>query len=295
MNFGRHQFIPLAAALAAVTLVTLSGHGASSQTTRTIKIIVPNPPGGVGDFLARLLVEQISRTHGPAMVVENRAGAGSVIGTEVVSHAAPDGNTVLITSTDLLAPHIQKSNYDPLSSLEPICYLVTVPEVIAVNSASPYVTLADLLNAARAKPGELTLASTGPETVLQLGFEMLKRAAKVDMTFVPYSGGAPMVNALLGEHVTSALLSYSTLTEQLKAGKLHALATATRTRIAPLPDVPTVAEFGYANYEIDYWIGLFAPAKTPKETVSKLAGWFSDAVQRPRSRQSLPSRGSIRQ
>jgi tripartite-type tricarboxylate transporter receptor subunit TctC len=108
--------------------------------------------------------------------------------------------------------------------------------LIAVNGASPYATLADLLNVARAKPGELTLASTGPESVLQLGFEMLKRVAKVDMTFVPYSGGAPVVNALLGEHVTSGLLSYSTLAEQLKAGKLHALATATRTRIAPLPN-----------------------------------------------------------
>jgi tripartite-type tricarboxylate transporter receptor subunit TctC len=188
----------LAAAVVAVTLLTLSDHGAWAQTTRTIKIVVPNPPGGVGDFVARLLVEQIGRTHGPAMVIENRPGAGSVIGTEVVSHAAPDGNTVLITSTDLLAPHIQKSNYDPLNSLEPICYLVTLPELIAVNSTSSYATLADLLNAARAKPGELTLASTGPETVLQLGFEMLKRAAKVDMTFVPYSGGAPLVNALLG-------------------------------------------------------------------------------------------------
>src|SRR3979490_3361097 len=139
-------------------------------------------------------------------------------------------NTLLITSADLLiVSHLRKLNYDPLTSLEPICTLVSYPTVIAVNSASPYRTLADLLNAARAKPGELTIASPGPVSVWQIAIESLKRAAKVDMTFIPYPGGAPALNALLGEHVTSLFISYSTMAEQLKAGKLRALATGSPT------------------------------------------------------------------
>jgi tripartite-type tricarboxylate transporter receptor subunit TctC len=282
----------LSAAVMAAGLLTVSGHGGWSQTPKTIKIVVPFAPGGGADTLARLLAEQIGRSQGPTMLIENRAGAGTLIGTEAVSRAAPDGNTLLINTSDfMIRPHIRKVNFDPLTSFEPICYLVSVPLVIAVNSASPFETLADLLSAARAKPGYFTLAATGPETVTQIGVEMLKRAAKVDMIFVPYSGGGPLVNALLGEHVTSVLTSYTSSAEQLKAGKLRALATATRTRIEPLPDVPTIAESGYENYEVDYWAGVLAPAKTPKETISQLTGWFSAAVQAPEVKAKLAVQG----
>jgi tripartite-type tricarboxylate transporter receptor subunit TctC len=292
MRFSRHQFGPLAAAVIAVTLLSLSDPVAWSQTTRTIKIVVPYQPGGANDVLARLLGEQIGRTQGQTVLIENRPGAGSVIGTEAVSRAAPDGRTLLINTPDLLiSPHLRKLNYDPLTSLEPICYLVSAPIILTVNSASPYRTLADLLSAARAKPGDLTLAGAGPASVMQIAFEMLKRTAKVDMTFIPYPGGAPTVNALLGEHVTSAITDYPPVTEQLKAGKLRALATGSRTRIAVLPDVPTVAESGYKDYEVDLWIGLFAPAKTPKEAVSQLAGWFTAAMQVPEIKMKLAVQG----
>jgi tripartite-type tricarboxylate transporter receptor subunit TctC len=215
----------------AVTLITLSGHGAWSQTTRTIKIVVTVPPGGGEDILARLLGEQISRAHGLTILIENRPGAGGVIG---VSRAVPDGSTLLMISGGfVINPHLRKVNYDPLTSFEPICQLVSVPPIFAVNSASPHRTLADLLNAARAKPGDLTLATT-TGSVFHIGFEMLKRAAKVDMILVPYPGAAPAVNALLGEHVTSVFYGYPGMVEQLKSGRLRALATASRTRIASL-------------------------------------------------------------
>src|SRR5580704_16922583 len=178
----------------------------------------------------------------------------------------------------LIPPHLRKLSYDPLTGFEPICDLVSAPTVIVVNSASPYRTLAALVSAARAKPGELTLASFGPATSFQIGFEMLKRAANVDMTFLPYPGVAPAVNALLGQHVTSVLGSYSTASEQLNAGKLRALATPSRTRIEALPEVPTVAE-SYKEYEVDFWLGVLAPAKTPKETASQLTGWLKAALQ----------------
>jgi tripartite-type tricarboxylate transporter receptor subunit TctC len=286
MKLPRRRFLRLAAVPAILTLVsmlplTLSGGGAASRT-RIIKIVVAVPPGGAADILARLLAEEISRTQGLSMVIENRPGAANIIGTEAVSRAAPDGNTLLlITSTFVLHPHLRKLNYDPFTSFESICYLARTPTVILVNGASPYRTLANLMNAARAKPGELTLAATGPATPAQIAFEMLKRAANVNMTFVPYPGGATVVTALLGAHVTSALSDYPGAAEQLKAGKLRALATPAWTRFEALPDVPTIAESGYKDSEADLWFGLAAPAKTPKETVSQLAGWFTAALQAP--------------
>jgi tripartite-type tricarboxylate transporter receptor subunit TctC len=290
MNVGLRQFMHFA--VVAVILIGLSGHGAWSQATRTIKIVVPVSPGGASDLLARLLGEQIGRAQGPRILIEDRPGASGVIGTEAASRAAPDGNTVLIISSDsLVLPHLRKLNYDPLTSFEPICYLVRTPLVIVVNAASPYRTLANVLDAARAKPRDFTLASFGPATVHQIAFETLRRAAKVDMTFVPYPGVAPAVNALLGEHVSSVLGTYSTVAEQLNAGRLRALVTTSRTRIEPLPEVPTVAESGYNNYEVDYWLGLFAPAKTPKDTLSQLADWFIAAMQAPEVKSKLVAQG----
>jgi tripartite-type tricarboxylate transporter receptor subunit TctC len=286
MNFVRRRFLQpaeaavAALAVAAMSLVALPTQPARSQTTRTIKIVVAVPPGGAADIVARLLAEQIGRTQGQSMVIENRPGAANIIGTEAVSRAAPDGNTLLlITPAFVINPHLRRLNYDTLTSFEPICYLVRTPTVIGVNSASPYRTLADLMNAARAKPGELTLAAAGPATLVQIAFEKLKRAANVNLTFVPYPGGASVVTALLGEHVTSAFSDYPGAAEHLKAGKLRALAIAARTRIEVLPDVPTVAESGYKDSEADLWYGVAAPTKTPKETVSQLAGWFTAALQ----------------
>ena len=185
-------------------------------------------------------------------------------------------------------PHLRKVNYDPVTSFEPICYLVNAPTVIVVNSASPYRTLADLLDAARARPGDLTLAGSG---LFYIAFEMLKRAANLNMTFVPYPGGAPAVTALLGEHVTSMFTDYPTLAEQLKAGKLRALATGSRTRAEALPDVPTVAESGYKDYDMEQWFGVSAPAKTPKERVSQLVGWFTAALRVPEVKAKLAVQG----
>ena len=164
---------------------------------------------------------------------------------------------------------------------------MSYPTVIAVNSTSPYRTLTDLLDAARAKPGELALASIGPATAFHIAIESLKRATKVDMTFIPYPGGAPALNALLGEHVTSAFLSYSTMAEQLGVGKLRAIATWSRTRIESLPEVPTVAESGYKDYEMDEWNGVLAPARTPKNAVSQLADRFTAALQAPEIKRKL--------
>jgi tripartite-type tricarboxylate transporter receptor subunit TctC len=292
MRLPRHRFLGLARVAAGVLSITLSGQCAWAQTTRTIKIVNAGTPGSGSDFLVRLMAEQIGRTQGLTMVVENRPGAGTLIGTEAVSRAVPDGNTLLsVVPAFVTIPHLRKLNYDPLASFEPICRLATAPNVIVVNGSSLYRTLANLFEAARARPGDLTLAGSGPATAAHLGFEILKRAAKVDMTFIPYPGNLPAVNALLGEHVTSFFGNYSDVAEQLKVGKLRALATASRTRVESLPDVPTIAESGYKDCELEFWIGMVAPAKTPKETLSQLADWFTAAVQEPEVKAKLALQG----
>ena len=173
------------------------------------------------------------------MIVENRPGAGTVIATEAVSRAIPDGGTILlIASSFIINPNLKKLNYDPLTGFEPICQLTRSPHLVVVNDASPYRALADLLNAASVKPGELTMASNGPATGQHIAFEALKRAADVNMTYVPYSGGAPVINALLGNHVTAATADYVDMAEQLKARKLRPLAIASRARIEQLPTYP---------------------------------------------------------
>jgi len=292
MRFSRLQFAQRTAAAAALILLGLFGREALSQPARTIKIVVPLAPGGGADILTRLLADHIRRTQAVGMVVENRVGAGSVIGTEAVSHAAPDGNTLLINTPNLvIAAHMRKLNYDPLTSFEPVCKLVNSPTVVAVNTASPHRSLADLLDAARAHPGDITLASVGPATTLHISAEKLKRATQTNMTYIPFSGSGPTVNALLGGHVGALFAEYPAVAEQIKAGQLRALATGSPTRMDALPELPTIAESGYPGFEVDVWWGVFAPARTPKETVSGLADLFTQAVLAPEIKEKLVTLG----
>lgn len=282
MKRSRPPYLFVSAAALALFSMVFAGHQVFSQAARTIRIVVPTNPGGVNDLLGRLIGDQIARTQGLTVVVENRPGAGEIIGTEVVARAAPDGNTFLVAANPfLINPHLHKVNYQPLTSFEAICELATAPTLIVVNASSPYHTLADLLAAARAKPGALTMASVGPGSPFQLGFEELKRLAKVDMTFVPYPGNGPSVNALLGNQVTMMFGTYANVAEHLKAGQLRAIAATTPKRIAALPELPTVAELGFPGFEVPAWFGSFAPAKTPKDKVSQLADWSSAAMHSP--------------
>ena len=275
----RRQFLHLAEGAAALYLlsVTMASHGAWAQA-RTIKLINPFPPGGTADIIGRVVTEQISRTRGVTFVLENRPGAGTVIGAEVVSRATPDGNTLLINSAGLLiSANLRKLNFDPLAVFAPICDLAQSPNIVFVNSASPYRKMGDFVTAARAKPGELSLASTGPASIQHISVENFKRAAKVSITFVPFPGNAPTVNAVLGGHVSVGITNYADLVGHFQAGKLRALATMTPTRIAPMPDLPTVAEAGYKELEASAWFGIVAPAKTPDPTVRQLSEWFAAA------------------
>jgi tripartite-type tricarboxylate transporter receptor subunit TctC len=280
------------AAVAASYIFLAADHTARAQIARTIRIVVPYAPGGTADIVARLMADQAGRAGGPTMIVENRPGAGGAVGTETVARAAPDGATLLVVSTPfLIDPLLRKLNYDPLRSLAPICNLVSAPTLIVVNAASPYRTLAALLDDARAKPGQITMASIGPGSSFQLGFETLKRAAKVDMTFVPYPGNAPALNAVLGQQVTSMFATLSNVSEYLKAGKLRALAVGNRMRAEPLPDIPTVAESGYGDFDIDAWFGAFAPATTPGPALNEVEHLFTAALQDTAVKEKLAIQG----
>jgi tripartite-type tricarboxylate transporter receptor subunit TctC len=204
---------------------------------------------------------------------------------EAVARAAPDGNTVLINGPALaITSHLRKVDFDPFTSFEPICRLVNSPTVLSVNSSSPYRTVSDLMNAARSKPGTLSLASVGPGTPFHIGFELLKRAARIDMNYITYPGSAPAITALLGDHVTAVLSNYIEVLAQVNSGRLRVLATATPSRLEPLPDVPTFAEAGYKEVEADVWFGAVLPAQTPKRIVDQYIAWFTKALQSPEVR-----------
>ena len=263
----------------------------SPAQTGVIKVVVPVPPGSAGDLIARLLTDQVGRLNNRSFVIEPRPGAGTMIGTEAVVRAPANGQTLLINSPFLLiGPHLRKLSFDPLASLDPVCYLVSSPGVLAVNAASPYRTFADLMEAVRTRPGQLTFASAGPGSTHQVGFEKLKHDAGLDFIYVPFSGGGPAINALLGNHVTAVLAEYAPLSEHLKAGTLRPLAVTSTARVALLPGVPTIAET-YPGFEVDFWWGLFAPAHTPDALLSQLAEWFTAAMQKPEVKTKLNELG----
>jgi tripartite-type tricarboxylate transporter receptor subunit TctC len=279
------------AALVVGALAALSSQ-APAQTSRTIKIIVPSTAGGGADVLARMLADQIGRMQGQTMVVENRPGAGNTIGTEAVARSAPDGNTLLITTPEfVINSHLRKLSYDPLTSFAPVCILARSPQLLLVNPATSYKSLGELLDAARQKPGELTVASAGPASSPHVGIERIKHDARVNLTFVPYQGSGPALNALLGQHVTAAMASYPNVTGQLRSGQLRAIATASLKRIDDLPDVPTVQESGFKDFDLDIWFGAVAPAGTPKELLAQLTGWFKAALADPEILSKLKAQG----
>jgi tripartite-type tricarboxylate transporter receptor subunit TctC len=265
---------------------------AQAQSSRTIKIIVPSTAGGGADVLARMLADQIGKAQSQTMVVENRPGAGNTIGTEAVARAVPDGTTLLITTPEfVINPHLRKLNYDPLTSFAPICYLARSPQLMLVNPATPYKTLADLLDGARQKPGELTVASAGPASSPHVGIERIKHDAKVDFTYVPFQGSGPALNALLGQHVTAAMASYPNVTGQIRGGQLRAIAVASLSRVDDLPNVPTVQEAGFKDFDFDIWFGVVAPAATPPDTLAQLTSWFKTALQDPEILAKLKAQG----
>ena len=253
----------------ASVVALMAGSGAAHAGPRDrLTIVVPFAAGGGIDIFARLFAEAIGKT-GTTVIVEDRPGASSMIGTEYVARAQPDGMTVLISSNStLITPRLRKTQVDPLTDLTSICMLAESPQVIAVERNAPYRDLKDLVAAARAKPGALTIGSNGPASTQHLVAEMFKHSAGIDMTYVPYNGGAPAVNAVLGNQITAVSANYSEVHGQIEAGQLRALGTTLGRHIAS-------------------WHGIAVPAKTPPAVVEELRTMFMNALDSPELRAKL--------
>ena len=283
-------YVTKAALLAGLCLgFALALDAARPEAARTIKVVISVPPGGTIDFLVRVIADYLGRTRGQTIVVESRPGAGSIIAAETVARAAPDGGTLLINSNgQMISPLLRKVNFDPRTSFEPICFLVDSPQVLVVNSKSPYRTLARSRRCgARAGRASSRSRRSGPNTTQHIAVERFKRVAGIDLTYVPFTGGAPAINALLGGHVTAVLQNFSEAGEQVHSGALRALATPSRDRIPPLPDVPTIAESGYKDFVAEVWFGLVAPAKTPQPIIAQYIEWFGGAIEAPEVKAKL--------
>ncbi len=269
------------------TLVASAG----AQSTRMVKIVVPYPPASGPDILSRLMAEQIGKTQGATVLIENRPGGGTMIGTEAAARAAPDGSTVLLVANSfVINPALKPQSYDVTASFEPICHLASTPMVLVVQAASPYQSLNDLLTAARAKPGALSLGAAAASS-LQVAFEVIKRSADINMTFVPFPGTAPAINTLLGGHVTAVFADYPTVVGHLNSGTLRSLVTASAQRNPALPEVPTFVQAGVTAYDADIFYGIVAPSKTPPEALTQLSNWFGAALKAPEVQPRLAQQG----
>jgi len=250
--------------------------GAMAQTaypSKPVTLVVPFPPGGALDIVARALADEMRKHLGQPVIVENRAGAGGTLGSGVVARAAPDGYTVLLGSvaTHAIAPGLyRKLAYDALKDFVPITQVTRSPLLVASSAKLNVATLPELIAAARAQPGKLNYASTGNGTAVHLAGEMLKSTANLDVVHVPYKGGSEAITALMTGESAYMVVNVELVLPQVRGGKARALAVTGPRRLPILPEVPTLREAGLAGAEVTTWFGLFAPAGTPRAVVDRL-------------------------
>lgn len=273
----------LAAALLGLAAVP-AAQADAAWPNKPIRWVVPFPPGGAMDAIARTLGEKAAKSLGQPFVIENRAGAGGNIGADSVAKSPADGYTIMITSIGMATnkPLYGKLSYDPVKDFAPISLLAVVPNVLVTNATQPEVkSVADLIAAARKAPGHLSYASAGNGTSIHLAGEVFTALAKVDMLHVPYKGSGPAVSDLLGGQVNYMFDSITSARPHIQSGKLRALGVTTAKRSASLPNVPTLAEAGVAGYEVSPWFAVFAPAGTPKPVIAKLNATLLEAMKQP--------------
>jgi tripartite-type tricarboxylate transporter receptor subunit TctC len=262
--------------------------------TRAIRLIVPFPPGGPNDIIARVVGQRMSEISGQPVTIDNRAGQGGVLGTDVVAKAAPDGYTIAISSAGALAisPSMEKVAYDTLRDLQPITLVATVPEMLVVAANVPASNMRELIALAKAQPGKLNFASSGPGSLPHLAGELLKLTAKIDIVHVPYRGAAPAVNDLLGQQVQMVFLDLPVILPQVRAGKLKPIAIGSAARAPTAMEVPTTAEAGMPNLKIENWYGMVAPAGTRPAIVAALNRIATEAMRDPAVIEKLASQGT---
>jgi len=262
--------------------------------TKPIRLIVPFPPGGGTDIFARVIGKKLSETAKWVVIIDNKPGAGGNLGMDAVAKSRPDGYTIGLGQTSNLAINptlYTKLPYDPLKDLVPIVLVADAPLVLVVPATSPYKTLADLIAAAKAKPGGITFGSPGNGTVAHLTGELLQGAAGVKFQHIPYKGSSQAITDLIGGRVQSYMASIPTALSHIKGGKLRALAVTSSKRVATLPDVPTIAEAGYKGFDANTWFGLVAPKGTPAAIVEQINAEVNKVLKLPDVRETFAAEG----
>jgi tripartite-type tricarboxylate transporter receptor subunit TctC len=274
-------------------LLAAMAAGAQDWPTKPVRFIVPYPPGGGTDVIARIVQQPLSEALKQTIVIENRGGAGGALGTEQAAHAAPDGYTFLFTlSSHTINPLLYKLNFDVERDFAPVTLIVSVPQLIAANPGSPIKSMQELVAAAKSAPGKLSFASVGNGTPSHIAGELLNLKTGIDIQHVPYKGGGPAVTDTIAGQVPLLFVTAPAALSHVKAGKLRALAVTTIKRSPGAPEVPTVAEaLNLPDYEVDSWYALFAPAKTPPPIVARMQKEVARVVQLPEIRQKLIEQG----
>jgi len=277
----------------ALLLMLSAAVAAEPYPSRPVRLIIPFPAGGSNDVVGRLVANQLGETLGQQVFVDNRAGAGGVIGTEAAASALADGYTLLVVSiAHAVNPALYKLNYDPIKSFAPVSILARGPNVLAVNPRLPVNSVKELIQLAQQKPGELEYASAGIGSFQHLGGELFKLMAGVNLLHVPYKGGGPSMSDVISGHVNVVFSSLIQTTPFIESGKLRALGTGGSQRSPVLPDVPTIAEAGAPGYEANNWWGIVAPAGTSAPIIDKLHNAAKAALQSSKLRDQFAREGA---
>ena len=279
---------------ACLTLFVAEGSAQSDYPSRSVRIIVPSEPGGGTDTTARVLAERVSQATGQNFVIENRPGAGQMIGIDLVARSPNDGYTLLVAaSTITILPSTNKNaKYDVLRDFAPISQLITVPAVLVVNPALPISSVKEFIAAVKAKPGEFNFGSAGVGTQPHMAMELFREMAGLNMQHIPYKGVAPAMTDIIAGRVSSMMVNVLSAKSQIEAGKLRGLAISGLKRSVAVPELPTVAETGLPGYEAIQWFGLFAPAGTPAPIVARLHKEFSSSLKSPEMQKRMASDGA---
>jgi len=295
MRTSSHGSIHRRAALGLALLLASGIAAAQAYPARPIKLIVPFPPGGGTDIIAREVANKVATSEGWTIVIDNKPGSGGNIGVDAAAKASPDGYTLVLGQTSNLAinPSLYtKLPYDPVKDLAAVGLVASAPLVVVVSSASPYKKLADVVAAAKAKPTALNYASSGNGTVAHLATEQFQKVAGIQLTHVPYKGASQGMTDLVGGQIQLYVSSVPTLIAQIKSGQLRALAVTSLQRNRDLPDVPTMVEAGYKDFEAVTWFGVAGPAAMPKDAIAKLNAAFNKALATPDVQKKLAAQGA---
>lgn len=280
--------------LLVTAFASVMASGQAAAQGRPLRLIVPYPPGPGVDLIARTVSSQLSQTLGQQIVVDNRPGAGSVIGVDLAAKSPPDGNTLLFVNLAyaINAAMIAKLPYDPLRDLAPVTVIATQPHLLVVNPAVPVKTLRDLIALAKAKPGELTYASAGNGTGPHLVAEMFSNAVGVRMNHIPYKGANPALIDVVGGHAQIMFATLVSSLPQVQAARLRAVAVTSARRTRHLPEVPTMIESGMPNFEAVGWYMVLVPARTPAPVMSRMQAAVAEALTQPAVRERLTGDGA---